>query len=335
MDKMNAAAPQRLSADDIAAMLADRAAELVPAWFPEGSRSGGEWRVGGLSGEAGESLAIALKGPQAGQWFDHATQEKGAMLKLLRERFSLGTWAETIAEAKAQLGIVESGPTAQPRRPEPAVHGPETQVDDGASDRWKRERAAAIWQASSPITPTAKVAAYFDARGVPLPPADGDLRWMPDLQLFGFDGPALVGRMSLATDYREARGLHITWLQNDGGTWRRAERRYLGPKKACVIRLWPDDSVTYGLAVAEGVETALALTHAYRPTWACMDAGNLAEFPLLAGIECLTIAADHDPAGIAAAEACGQRWADAGRDVEIVLPPTPEQDIADVAVGVA
>ena len=47
----------------------------------------------------------------------------------------------------------------------------------------------------SPITPAAKVAPYFDARGVPLPPADGDLRWMPDLQLFGFEGPALVGRI--------------------------------------------------------------------------------------------------------------------------------------------
>lgn len=221
----------------------------------------------------------------------------------------------------------------RPQAPRPLYPVPPSQ-DEIDAERRKRERAAAIWQASSPITPAAKVAPYFDARGVPRPPADGDLRWM-DLQLFGFEGPALVGRMSLATDYREARGLHITWLQRTTEGWRRAERRYLGPKKGCVVRLWPDEAVSTGLAVAEGVETALALAHAYRPTWACLDAGNLAEFPVLAGIECLTIAADHDPAGIAAAEACGQRWADAGRDVEIVLPPTPKQDIADVAVGAA
>lgn len=37
--------------------------------------------------------------------------------------------------------------------------------------------------------------------------------------------------------------------------------------------------------------------------------------PVLAGIEALTIASDDDAAGIAAAGACAQRWADAGRDV--------------------
>jgi putative DNA primase/helicase len=218
----------------------------------------------------------------------------------------------------------------RPQAPRPLYPVPPSQ-DDVDAERRKRERAAAIWQASVPVTPTALVAPYFPARGVPLPPADGDWRWLPELRLFGFEGPALVGRMSLATDYREARGLHITWLQNDGGTWRRAERRYLGPKRGCVIRLWPDEAVTYGLAIAEGIETALALAHAYRPTWACMDAGNLAEFPVLVGIEALTIAADNDPAGIAAAEACGQRWADAGREVHIATAAAAKQDLADLA----
>jgi putative DNA primase/helicase len=204
--------------------------------------------------------------------------------------------------------------------------------DELDAERRKRERAAAIWRASSAITPAAMVAPYFQAaRGVPLPPPDGDLRYLPELRQFGFDGPALVGRMSLAMDYSQAQGLHITWLRKDGDIWRRAERRYLGPKKGCVIRLWPDEAVSTGLAIAEGVETALALAHAYRPTWACMDAGNLADFPVPPGIECLTIAADHDEAGIAAAEACAQRWHDAGREVFVIKAPTPRHDIADVA----
>ncbi|MFT3818296.1 MAG: toprim domain-containing protein [Rubrivivax sp.] len=217
----------------------------------------------------------------------------------------------------------------EPRAPRPVqlVH----RVDD--VDRWKRDRSIDVWAASRQITAECLVAPYFAARGVPLPPVDGDLRWLQDLRLFGFSGPALVGGMSPATDHRERRGVHLTWLQNGPGGWRRQERRYLGPKKGCVVRLWPEEDVSAGLAIGEGLETMLALAHAYRPCWAALDAGNLAEFPLLAGIESLLIAADHDDAGIKAAEACAARWAAAGREASIALPARAKADINDLAVA--
>ena len=86
-------------------------------------------------------------------------------------------------------------------------------------------------------------------------------------------------------------------------------------KQGGVIRLWPDEAVTTGLAIAEGIETALSLAHDYKPVWSVIDAGNLAAFPVLPGIETLIIGADHDEAGLKAAAACADRWAAAGVEV--------------------
>lgn len=77
-----------------------------------------------------------------------------------------------------------------------------------------------------------------------------------------------------------------------------------------------------GLVLCEGVETGVAINHAQmRPIWACGGAGTLATFPVLGGIEALTICADADKPGQRAAETLAERWRAAGRDVNIVPPP--------------
>ena len=95
------------------------------------------------------------------------------------------------------------------------------------------------------------------------------------------------------------------------------------------MRLWPDECVTYGLAVAEGIETALSIAHDYKPVWSVIDAGNMKSFPVLPGIETLIIGADHDEAGIAAATACADRWAAAGLDVRVIAPDRERADWND------
>lgn len=180
---------------------------------------------------------------------------------------------------------------------------------------------------------------YLQARGCVIPPADGDLRFHPSLPHppSGYVGPALVGLVTHAQT-REPMSLHRTWVQADGS---KADcdppRMLLGghAKKMGVIRLWPDECVTYGLAVAEGIETALSLAHAYTPAWACIDAGNLAALPVLAGIETLVIGADNDDAGITAAEACATRWTDAGCEVFVVTPEGEKSDLNDLARATA
>ena len=56
------------------------------------------------------------------------------------------------------------------------------------------------------------------------------------------------------------------------------------------------------------------------PVWANLDAANLARFPVLAGVEALTIFTDRDASGTGqrAALECAERWLDAGREVQIV-----------------
>ena len=85
--------------------------------------------------------------------------------------------------------------------------------------------------------------------------------------------------------------------------------------------------------MAEGIESALSLAWAFVPVWAAVDAGNLAALPVLAGIEALTIAADADPAGQAAAQTCATRWAAAGRTVAVTRQR--QNDITDLVQEVA
>lgn len=176
---------------------------------------------------------------------------------------------------------------------------------------------------------------YLLRRYCVMPPADGDLRFHPGLKHPASDhiGPALLARVTDAMT-GEPLTLHRTWIKADGSKADVNPPRMLlgGHRKAGgVVRLWPDEAVTLGLGIAEGIETALSLAHAFTPVWACIDAGNMATLPVL-DIESLMIAADHDDAGLAAAEACAARWAELGREVAIAMPPTRKTDLNDVAV---
>lgn len=191
-----------------------------------------------------------------------------------------------------------------------------------------------LWSACKPLAGIAL--GYLESRRCRIPPADGDLRYHLSLaHPTGYVGPALVARITDAVT-GQPMSLHRTWVLPDG---RKADvdppRLLLGGhrKQGGVIRLWPNEAVTTGLGVAEGVETALSLAWAGMPVWACVDAGNLAVFPVLPGIETLTIGADNDAAGVAAAQQCAQRWADA--DAEAYITRQAQNDLNDVLKGVA
>ena len=92
-------------------------------------------------------------------------------------------------------------------------------------------------------------------------------------------GPALVGLVTDAIT-REPISLHRTWIKGNGCKADIEKPRLLlaGHRKSGgVIRLWPDTWVTQGLALAEGIETALAAAHTFTPIWSAIDAGNLAD----------------------------------------------------------
>lgn len=191
------------------------------------------------------------------------------------------------------------------------------------------ERLRLIWRRTEPLCGSL-AERYLTYRRCALPPADGDLRYLPPVDRFP---PSICARVTDVVT-REPISLHFTRLAPDGRGKAGTDRDRLllaGHRKAggC-IRLWPDEAVTNGLAIAEGIESALAAAHGYSPIWSTIDAGNLSNFPVLAGIETLAIFADHDDVGLKAARACGKRWAEAGCEVRLVVPPAPGTDIADV-----
>ena len=53
----------------------------------------------------------------------------------------------------------------------------------------------------------------------------------------------------------------------------------------------------------------------------------MSAFPVLRGIQTLVIAVDNDPAGIVAATACADRWADA--DKQVLLTCQSKNDLND------
>ncbi len=93
-------------------------------------------------------------------------------------------------------------------------------------------------------------------------------------------------------------------------------RRMLGFASGAAIKLDNDDVVTHGLVIGEGVETCLtARWFNLRPVWALGSKDQIAKFPVLSGVETLTILAEPDAE--AKVMECAARWHAAGREVLI------------------
>lgn len=172
-----------------------------------------------------------------------------------------------------------------------------------------------VWKRCEPISGLAEN--YLKSRNCVIPPKDSHLRWHPSLKHpSDYVGAALV---ALITHQHtgEALSIHRTWITSTGKADVYPVRMFAANQsiEAGVIRLWSDEYVGHGLGVAEGIETALSLAHVITPVWALMDAGHLAAFEVMRGVECLTIAVDQDRAGINASNQCAARWHKAGHTV--------------------
>jgi putative DNA primase/helicase len=138
--------------------------------------------------------------------------------------------------------------------------------------------------------------------------------------------------LALMRDIRtnEPRAIQRTALTLAG---EKISRRTLGPKMCAAMKLSADEDVAMGLTIGEGVETVLSGMHlGFSPAWALGDAGNMRAFPVLPGVECLTILVDHDENGTGqrAALDCSRRWTGAGREVLRIVPDCCGDDINDV-----
>ena len=165
-----------------------------------------------------------------------------------------------------------------------------------------------------------------------MPPADGDLRFHPHLYCpeTKTELPALVAKVTTVLGNRTI-GVHRIWFRPSES--KAVKKMRLGGSDELVcIRLWPDDAVTMALGITEGVESALAAAGMFKPMWSTVDASQMAKFPLLAGIESLTIFADYDKAGLHAARAAWRRYMQAGVNANLLRPERMGDDVNDMVI---
>lgn len=301
----------RSDIDPLRAAIAERAGELAETLLgPPSWRGRGELRWGRRG-----SLSVATAGRRAGLWHDHETGEGGDLLALY-QRERRATFPEALEWARGAIGT-PAATTPAPRR----GGRQRPSVSQGGADTGAL--AARLWAEAAPARGTI-VETYLAARGLHLPEAPYDpdaIRFHPACPRGAERLPAMV---TLMTDPASAEptGVHRTFLRPDGSDRLRDDRAKAMLGRRGVIRLSPDPEVTFGLAIGEGIETCLAASQTldWRPVWAATCAGAVAVFPILTGIEAITIFADADDAGRHAAEACARRWAEAGREAFILTP---------------
>jgi len=167
---------------------------------------------------------------------------------------------------------------------------------------------------------------YLTSRGLELPADvanrvvrfDAASPWKNESDEIEYRPVMLLALRSIADDSLMA--VHRTLLSDDG---KKLDRRMLGVAGGAAIKLDADCDVTQGLCIGEGFETSLAGRQiGFRPAWALGSAQAIGKFPVLSGVDALTVfgETDDDGANARAARSCARRWIDAGREVAIVTP---------------
>ena len=225
----------------------------------------------------------------------------------------------------ARLGFAPE-PIIKPRRP--AAVSPAPDVDN-------RDRARSLWKEAEEPRGTV-VDRYLASRRLHLSDdiAGSVVRFHPACPWRDEAGnfvrvPAMVAAFrSIKGD--ELVAVHRTALTADG---RKIGRKMLGPVAGAAIKIDADDEVCTGLTVGEGFETCLAARQlGFRTTWAPGSVNAVAAFPVLSGIEALTILEETDDTSERAVRDCATRWHAAGCEVLIVRPKIGK-DINDAIMG--
>jgi len=271
------------------------------------------------------SLAVATDGAKAGCWYDHENGTGGDLIDLIKH-VQGATFREAIAFAERIIGSVPNLETT----PAPIIRARRAYVDSNGH----RRRASELWQEAVPIVDTAAMR-YLARRGIVRLPVGVDgavLRFHPACP---FGDVRLPCMLAIMHDIRnnEPRAIYRTALTP---TAEKIGRMALGPKTSAAVKLSLDEGVTQGLAIGEGVETVLSgMQLGFCPAWALGDSAAVENFPVISGIDVLSIFVDNDASGRgqSAALECSARWTQAGREVFRVIPDRCGDDMNEIARG--
>lgn len=285
------------------------------------------------------SLSIDLA---RGLWRDHEAGTGGGVLDLVcRVRGGSRADAARWLEGQGAEAARSRSEPSQPAATASGAHCPPERRDD----RRGRELAFALWRGAQPPA-GGPVERYLAGRGLCLPDRPSRVLRFHRACPFGADRlPAMLALIRNAIT-GAPQGVHRTPLTWAGERARDADdakrpKMILGAARSGAVMLAPRVPDAPALAICEGIETGLAIfRHVPSATiWAALSAGGIAAFPVLAGVERLTIYADNDAkpdggnTGLAAARQAARRWAGAGRSWAIEYPAAPGLDFADLAVG--
>jgi putative DNA primase/helicase len=196
------------------------------------------------------------------------------------------------------------------------------------AEKEKRDRtgqALTLWNEAQPCRGSPIESYLYHTRGIgdwldTFPFLDKVFRYHPSCP---FGAERLPCMLALVREIKTNAPVHRTALTT-GPRPERIERRSLGPTTGGAIKISPDHEVHSGLLIGEGIETVLSASKLlqFKPVWSLIDKNGLAKFPVLSGVESVTIAVDNDPGGDGqrAAAECVQRLTEAA--VEVITAQT-------------
>jgi len=204
------------------------------------------------------------------------------------------------------------------------------------SDAEKAERSLRIWyQSIDPVgTPVMR---YLTLRGVSLPrgATNNVIRWHPSCPFGSVRAGCMIALVrNIVTN--EPQGIQRTALSNDGRKLAVGDngRKSLGRISGGAIKLSDDADVETCLGIGEGVESTLSLRRhpdfVAVPVWSLLSKDGIAKLPVLAGLEGLVVAVDHDQPGIAASAAVTARYTAAQVAVTTVTARDEGADLNDL-----
>lgn len=109
-----------MDANQLSQRMAENVTAIVEHLLPNGRKSSGEWKVGSISGDEGQSLSVRLTGAKRGTWKDFNVGHGGDLLDLWAQCRALSI-GEAMREVKAFLNIRDE----MPRRDTPAYKRPD------------------------------------------------------------------------------------------------------------------------------------------------------------------------------------------------------------------
>jgi putative DNA primase/helicase len=211
-------------------------------------------------------------------------------------------WRACRDYVRARLGLPEFRQGRPQKSPlggqsEPVGYMARTELKKAASEfpsdgSYNHKPAMAIWAEAHDPRGTL-VEQYLKSRALEPPgkAANESIRFHSDCPFGNERWPAMICLVrSIVTN--EPQGIHRTALATEGSSIKRNGKTFrlsLGPVSGGVIKIDPDEDVTMGLCIGEGLESCLAGRQmGLWPVWCAISTGGVASFPVLqASMDCI------------------------------------------------